>query len=300
MKKYLEKAVIISIIVFIFASCGEPPKDTKEIGLLSWIINMIPRLNAVKDDKIGRKNLSKELENTVDIISFYKDLAINIKSSEEKTSDFMYSIENNSFYSKKAMYVTFSDNKMFVSFDKTNWVVFNFSLTLSSNGDDEDKPENFKSDYKIDYNLDKSQKSLEIIYSISFTPTDTMQTIILKEDKPVFSLKKDMILVDKEIKNTTIDLKKNILYIPENTTFTGNMSVKGNIIETRTDGEYIVIKSLKDIFVYVKNKMISLSFNRKKWSFSILSLKFSPTVTIKSVDDKKIQFDIFVDLSYNE
>ena len=123
-----------------------------------------------------------------------------------------------------------------------------------------------------------------------------MQTIKLKENKPIFSLSKDMVLVDKDVKNTTIDLKKNILYIPENTIFSGNMNINGNIVETNTVNGFITIKSLRDIFVYVKNKMLSLSFNRKKWSLSILSLKFSPSVTIKSVSDKKIQFDFFLDI----
>jgi len=289
----------LTSILYLFG-CGEPPKEANEISLLSWIEHLIPKLNSVRDNKVAKKQLSKELENSIDIISFYKDHTIKLKSAEDKRSDFIYSIANNSFLSKRGMYITFADNQMFVSLDKTNWVVFNFTLMPQSNNDKDEPKENFKSDYIISYKLNKAKNEIEIVYSISFTPSDDMQTIKLKDNKPTFSLEKDMVLVDKDVKNTTIDLKKNILYIPEDTIFKSNMSINGNIVETKTSNNHIEIKALRDIFIYVKNKMLSISFNRKKWNFSILSLKFSPSATIKSTSNKEIELDFFLDINYQE
>ncbi|OHD19377.1 MAG: hypothetical protein A2086_06985 [Spirochaetes bacterium GWD1_27_9] len=278
-----------------------PPKNTETLSLLEWINSLIPKINEMKDNKEKQKEFRDELLNIDSIIGLYENSTIIFKSRKEKTSDFVYSIDNNSFVTKVPLYVTFADNIMYVSLDSQNWVVFRFSPNpMPMPNNNPNKPENFKADYIVSSSLNKEKNAIEIDYTISFTPTNTMQTVKLSDKKPIYSLTKDMVLVDKNSNLLTIDFKKNILYIPKDTIFVGNLHVKGNIFKSENKSNIASLTVLQDIFVYLGNMMLSVSFDKVNWGLTIFSFNFSPNLKITSVADKKIQFDLFVELSYKE
>lgn len=286
-------ALFIILIIFILFSCIAPPENIKEINIFVWIQKMINKLNQAVKNREKQQELLNEAWNNNEYFGFYKDSVIQITSYEEKKSDQFYSLNNNSFIIKQPLYITYINNDMYVSKDGTNWLIFK----LNDNSD-KGAQEYFEADYKIISNIEENGKILNIKYSISFIQKKEFKAIKLKEKKEIVKLSENMILADKDKNNLTIDLKKVILHIPENTIFSGKLKIDGNLVESNSTNGIIKVRSLVDIFIYARNKMLAISFDRKNWGVSILSFNISPNLTVKSISDKHIEFSLYIKAIY--
>ena len=291
MRKYLKFVLLISLILFF--TCFAPPENTKEINLFIWIQKMIDKLNLAVKNREKQRVLLEEIWDNNEYFAYYKHSSINITSFESKKSDLLYSINNNSFIIKQPLYITYLNNDMYVSKDGVNWLIFKLNDN-SLRGNEE----YFEADYEVKHSLDKEEKNLNISYSISFVQKKEFKTIKLKEKKDIITLSKDMILADKDKNNLTIDLSKFILYIPPETILSGKLKIDGNVVISNSNNGTISIKSLVDIFIYAKNKMLAISFDRKNWGVSILSFNISPNLTVKSLSDKHIEFFLYIKAIY--
>jgi len=281
----------IFLLTLLLFSCITPPENVKEINIFLWIQKMIEKMNRAVKNREKQKALLDEAWNNNEYFAFYKDTVIQISSYENKKSDLFYSLNNNSFIIKQPLYITYIGNDMYVSKDGENWLIFKLN-------DQKDNQEYFEADYIINSSLENEGKILNIKYSISFTQKKEFKTVKLKEKKERVTLSNNMVLADKDKNNLTIDLKKVILYIPSETIFSGKLKIDGNVVESNSKDGIIKIKSLVDIFIYAKNKMLAISFDRKNWGISILSFNISPNLTVKSLSDKHIEFFLYITALY--
>ncbi len=282
-------------------SCGAPPERAVETSLFSRISTLLSRLNAAVGNAKEQKNILNEIGADENILSFYKNSEIRIYSKKEKVSDLFYSLDNNSFIIKRQFYITFIKNDIYLSLDSKNWLIFKMN---DANQNENTNEEYFFGDYYFDVKHDEINKLLNIIYTISFKlKEDKLKTAKfkkIKDAREIVFLEKGMVLNDKSKKAITVDLKKKILFIPEDTILTGKLKLKGNIFESFCADKAICIKSLKDIYIYAKNKLISISFNKIDWNVSILSFKISPNFVIKTTGSKDILFDFNIEVNYKE
>jgi hypothetical protein len=114
------------------------------------------------------------------------------------------------------------------------------------------------------------------------------------KNKKVVVLKKGMVFASHIPENETNNLRDEILYIPANTIISGKFKIDGNIINTQLNGDTVSIKSIQDIFIYVKKRLFSLSLDKKKWNVNILSFDINPIFEVKAIDDNQIYFDMSV------
>lgn len=300
MKKLL-KLFLLLLLISSLISCGAPPERAVETSLFKRISILLSKLNSAVGNAKEQKKIFNEIGSDENILSFYKDSEIRIFSKKDKVSDLFYSLDNNSFIIKKPFYITFIKNDMYLSLDCKDWLIFKMN---DANQNENTNEEYFFGDYFFDVKYDENNKLLDIIYTISFKlKEDKLKKADfkkIKDNREIVFLEKGMIFNDKSKEAITIDLKKKILFIPKDTILTGKLKLKGNIFESSCDNNAICIKTLKNIFIYAKNKLLSLSFNKIDWNISILSFKISPDFIIKTTDSKDILFDFSIEVNYKE
>lgn len=292
--KSLRNILLLIYVLILLISCFAPPDDVKTTDALNWISKVLTKLNAVNLNEEKQKTFVKdEIQINRELIAFYKDYSINLHSKEEKISDFFYSIDNNGFILKRPIYVTYEDNEMYISFEKKTWILIE---AMSSDTD-------FVVDYKFESKINEKNKSIDIYFTLAATLKDELKhTKELKKQKPLINLDGNMTLMsNKDKSSVTIDLKKNILFIPADTILTGDFTITGNILKTiKTDGA-LSITALKNIFIYINKSMLNLSFDRKTWGLAtIFSLKFDSSAEVKTKENNKIFFCITADVRYKE
>lgn len=290
MINYIIKAIIFLFILTVLISCNTPPEDMQPINLLDWINNILPKMNAINLNEAKQKKFAEEnIQNDIQLLQFYKDTTIAIHSKEEKKSDFLYSLANNTFLLKKPIYATFENNELCISFDTKTWML----LKMFSSDND------FIFDYKID--SIKNGNILDIYYTTAVSVKKELKyTISLKNEKPITKLEPDMTLVAKNKDTLSIDLNKTIVLIPADTIFAGFLKLTGNVFGTKENANAITITALRDLFIFINKKMLNISFNRKQWDLSLFSAKISPEVIIKTKDSKLLKFFLQIDLTYND
>ncbi len=290
--KTILKLFFLTIILFSLIACGEPPENIKTISVLDWISNILPKLNEINLDEERQKIfIEKEIQSKKQLIVFHKGQSIHLHTKQDKTSDLFYSLDNNGFILKKPVYVTYEKKDMYISLDKRKWILLKPFSTESD----------FEIDYKFESNINKNK--IDIYFSNTAIIKDKLKNVkILKQQKPIKKLDSKMILKDDKNKNLlSIDLNKSILYIPENTILTGNLKISGNILTALKSSDTLIITALRDIYVYINNKMLNLSFDRQTWGLAtILSLKFNPNIQVKSKEKNTIYFCVDIEVSYKE
>jgi len=301
MQKNIKLFFLLLLVSLISISCGAPPERAVETTLFKRISVLLSKLNAAVGNAKEQKNIFNEIGADENILSFYKNSEIRIYSKKEKVSDLFYSLDNNSFIIKRPFYITFIKNDMYLSLDCKNWLIFKMN---DANQNENTNEEYFFGDYFFDIKHDEINKLLDITYTISFKlKEDKLKTANfkrIKDNREIVFLEKGMIFNDKSKEAITIDLKKKILFVPKDTILTGKLKIKGNIFETSCSDKAICIKSLKDIYIYAKNKLVSLSFNKIDWNVSILSFKIYPDFVIKTTGSKDILFDFNIEVNYKE
>jgi len=295
MKKHLFYLIITLILIITSFSCNKPSEDLETINIFYWIKNKIGKFNQInlKPDK-QKTFIKDEIRNNIELIAFYRNSTIKLHTKEEKKGDFAYSLNNNSFILKKSIYITLENKQLYVSQDKKIWMEYN----------NFDADSDFRIDYRFDTVINEEKKDIDIFLTAGVAIKDNPKKIIKINDKPMFYLKPNMLLIDGKNKNTpTIDLEKTMLYIPENTILSGEIVIRGNIFNGKTTPDTISITSLRDLFIYINKKKLNVSFDRYNWNLtiaSLLKLKFERKLIVKSLDANKIHLKLDVYLNFND
>ena len=295
MKVYIMKniklIILLLFIFFIIISCIKPSEDIKEINLINLIKDFLDKLNEIKDNPEEELKFYKNLMTDYQaILAFYKNTEIFIKSSEAipNKNDFMYTLDNNKFITIKPIYITFKKKESIYSLDNKTWYL--------NESDPIKEIEGIKNDYY--FNTKITDNYLYINYSMSFGVGRAPKIMKSVKNKKIVTLKKGMVFASYIKENETNDLSKEILYIPANTILSGKLNIDGNIVNTKLNNDNFCIKSLQDIFIYIKKKLFSLSFDKKKWNINILSFDINPKFEVKVIEDNHIFFDISVSVNH--
>jgi hypothetical protein len=272
-----------------------PPSDIKEVNILEWLNEFLKKFNEINlNEKKQKTFIDDEIRSKKILLIFKKNQKIHFNTVKNKESNFIYSLDNNSFILKRPIYLTSENNEIIINinFKKNEW----FKLKLFGVGSNIENNYNFKTEL----NKTKNQNKIYLTSALKIKKKLT-NVIMIKHKREVVKLGPNMIFIDDNNKKVIpINLNKKILYIPEETVITANINITGNIINTEKTDSGIDITVLKDIFIYINKKMINVSFNKEKWDLTLSSIDFKPKLTIKSIDDKKIDLNLDIKLLHKE
>ena len=291
--KILKCIPLLLLIFIIIFSCGEPPENTPEVNILKLIQDLLNKLNEVKNNDKESLKFFKYITNTFQaIIAFKKDTTINIKSEKATpTKDsFIHSLENNRFMTTKSIYITFEDKETIYSLDNINWYV--------NKSDANKEIQGIQNDYY--FNTEIENNTLTVNYKMAFSIGKAPEIKKPSPGKKIVNLRKDMVFSNTDDSKITTDLKKVILYIPPGTILLGKVNIDGNLIMSQSMSDIISIKSLQDMFIYIKGNRFSLSFDKINWNLNILSFKIDPKIEVKAISNNEIFFNVTATAMYEK
>lgn len=286
-------SMMIIMIVILSVSCAGPPEEMQEEDLIALIKNNLEILNGLKDDNARLKKFMKKFFDNYEALMVFKKnntIVIDSNDAEPGINDFAYTTGNNRFILSKPLFVTMEKKEVVVSLNNQEW--------YSSRSDVRKDVEAFKNDYYFDSYL--VDNTLEVFYSMSFALGDTAKKVKVDGDKEIITLKKGMVFNSRNEEAITHSIEDVILYIPENSIIHGQLDINGNLIESKTNNGAISIKSSRDFFIYMKNMLPSLSFDKENWDVSIFSFTIEPEFEVYAVDDNEIFFDIKTTANYEK
>ena len=291
--KILKCIPLLLLIFIIIFSCGEPPENTPEVNILKLIQDLLNKLNEVKNNDKESLKFFKYITNTFQaIIAFKKDTTINIKSEKATpTKDsLIHSLENNRFMTTKSIYITFEDKETIYSLDNINWYV--------NKSDANKEIQGIQNDYY--FNTEIENNTLTVNYKMAFSIGKAPEIKKPSPGKKIVNLRKDMVFSNTDDSKITTDLKKVILYIPPGTILLGKVNIDGNLIMSQSMSDIISIKSLQDMFIYIKGNRFSLSFDKINWNLNILSFKIDPKIEVKAISNNEIFFNVTATAMYEK
>lgn len=284
---------LLILLAALTVSCIKPTEATVEEDLISQIEEQLGELNRLKGNDEELKKLFKNIMENSDIMFvFHKGSSIKIDSKEAKPGPetIAYTLGENRFKINRDLYVTVVKKKVAISLDGRSW----FAMDNDARKD----IEGLYNDYYFEPEL--KGDDLEVRYSMAFTKGRKPLEIELPEARTIVRLKRGMIFGSKDEREITDDLNKKILLVPAGTTIYGTFHVKGNLLKSSTDSNgKITISSLRDFYIYFRNSMLSLSFDRENWGVSIFSFKVDPIFNISAEEDDRVIFDISADANYD-
>ena len=291
--KVIRCIFLLLLILIIIFSCGEPPENTPEVNILELIQDLLNKLNEVKNNDKESLKFFKYIKNTFQaIIAFNKDTIINIKSEQATPTknSFIHTLENNRFMTTKPIYITFEDKETLYSLDNKNWYV---------NKSDADKEiQGIQNDYY--FNTEIENNTLTVNYKMAFSIGKAPEIKKPSAGKEIVNLHKDMVFSNTDESKITTDLNKVILYIPPGTILFGKVNINGNLIMSQSTTNIISIKSLQDMFIYIKGNRFSLSFDKIDWNLNILSFKIDPKIEVKAISNSEIFFNVTATAMYEK
>jgi hypothetical protein len=293
MKNFKFRYVIYLAILVLLGSCIQPPEGMENVNILAFAKEVMDKNNTMKGDENKQNEylggIAKNLEK---LFVLYNNSTINIKSREAKTEsgDLGYSLANNRFKLLKSVYITFEKKDMIFSFDNVNW--------YSSKSDSSKKIEAIN--IKINYDTSMTDNNLYIAYDAVFKMGRNPLIAKVTPGKEVVTLNDGMVLSSPDVDMITNNLEKMILLIPANSIIAGNMVMNGNIMKSFTTEDSMVLKSLTDIYIFIKKNMFSLSFDHKNWNANILSFDIKPIFEARVSQGNVINFNIIVDANYDK
>ena len=292
-KSYFNYLLVLALFAFI-VSCRIPPKELQTLNFLEWSNSFLNKLNSIDfnnfDKKARKKFLDEEIFSKKQLLGFYENSSINFYTKEELESDFIQTLDDNSFILKQPIYITKKFGRIYVSSDAVEWFYV--------------KPSNrkniFNINHKIETQLDESKKNLDVFLTVAI---DVNKEFLIKKDikveKPIIELDPTVFSFERGKKRNLPNLNKNILYIPENTIVKNELNVTGNIVNVRKDEDSIKTTALRDIYFYNNKKAFNLSFDRNKWNFSILRLKLDKDRDI-TLRVNEVYYVINITLNYKD
>ena len=88
--------------------------------------------------------------------------------------------------------------------------------------------------------------------------------------------------------------------MPSGTILFGKVNINGNLIISQSKSDIICIKSLQDMYIYIKGKRFSLSFDKINWNLNILSFIIDPKIEVKAISNNEIFFNITATAMYKK
>ena len=162
--------------------------------------------------------------------------------------------------------------------------------------------QNFEFDYEFNSKINEKNDRIDIYYTNAISVKKELKNVIeFKKNKPIHKLDSGMTLSTNDKESLSIDLQKEILYIPKDTIFSGELKIIGNVFESKKTPDALIITAMRNIYLYINKKILNLSFDQQTWGLStILSVKFSRYLLVKSKDKNRIHFCLNVELSFKE
>lgn len=293
MKKIFNSFIVI-ILFFFITSCGEPPEGVKEIRLVDLIQSELQKLNDFKDDDDKLLNYLKFMTNKFEaVLTFPRDTSIFINSKEASPGkdDFMYTLDRNRFIITRPLYITAEKKDTLYSFDNKTW--------YNNKSDPNKEIEGIRNNYFFDTKIEGD--NIYVNYTMSFSVGRVPLIVELKDEREIVTLEKGMIFSNEDEKLITTDLNKKILFIPEHTIISGDINIHGNLIKSRIiENDLICVKAEQNIYLYIKGKKFSISFDKINWNPNVLSFQIEPTFDVRAIDDKHIFFDLAASAYFHE
>ena len=288
----MKQFFIIIIICFFIFSCGKPPELLGYTTFFQLVGDFIEKLYLIKDDKEARKAMREESNTLQLLLEIKKNDQLILKSHEAvaKENSIGRTLDNSTYQITKDVYITQGKkNEMLFSFDNIDWY---------SNQDDVMKNvENIIFDYQIKY---KTQgQTITVDYEATLDEGKQKLVVQKPKNREVVNLKKKMILITTEKTKEQLDLNKQILFLKAGTKLGGRLLLEGNLATATTDDGQLTLTFSRDMYIYLNKKLVSLSFDKKKWGLSLLSLKINPEVEITANDEEYIYFDMKLTLNYD-
>jgi len=298
MKKIIIYFLLSLFLIILLISCFKPSPNAQHRNIITLAKTIIDKLNNAKNNSAAQIKLSKELTNNDNVIDIYKGTKFVVESNDLIESNILHAIDGNSFIIKKGAYVTFDKNEFWVSFNNKDWYLYQFDpLNFNAINIDPDK-QNFIPDYNVQYKIDEVNNIMSIMYSFAFLENKNAKLEKLKTERKVIPLKPNMVLASKDPTKLTHNLNKVILYIPENTIIKGKIFFNGNILTANNENNKIEVTFLRDMFIYIKNRIPSISFDSVNWNVNLLSFRLNIKTTTISDENSNIIFNFNVDLNY--
>lgn len=282
------------LLLLIMQSCIKPSKDEKEIDIINLLKDTFDELNRNKDKPEEQLKFFKDIQTKFQaIIAFNKESSIYINSIEvtPDLENFAYTLNKNQIIVTRPLYVVFEGRDFCYSFDNKTWYV--------DKSDPIKEIEGIKRDYFFNSKIDGN--NLFIDYWMTFSLGRAPKTIdIAKKKKEVIYFKKDMVFLSFDEKGKTDNIGNKIIYIPANTIISWSIGIDGNFIKSYFNESKAYITSMQDIFIFIKKKLFSLSFDKVNWDVNIFSFNIKPDILVKAIEDKHIYFDFKVDVMYEK
>lgn len=282
------------LLIFIFQACIKPSEDEKEINIINLLKDTFDELNRNKDNPEEQLKFFKDIQtNFQAIISFYKDTSIFLNSKEAVPSseNFAYTLNKNQIIVVKPIYVTFSGRDFCYSFDNITWYL--------DKSDPIKEIEGIKRDYYFNSRIEDNKLFLD--YWMTFSLGRAPKTIdISRKKREIIYFKKDMVFFSYNEEGITDNIDNKIIYIPANTIISWSINIDGNFIKSYFNESSSYITSQHDIFIYIKKKLFSLSFDKENWNVNILSFNIKPDFLVKAIEEKHIFFNMSVNIVYEK
>ncbi len=292
-KKYLKYYFVVALFVLLI-SCRVPSKDMESTSFLEWSGLFLTKLNDIdlinSSFKEKKNFLDEQIFSKKQLLGFFKDNSINLKTKEELTSNFIQTLDNNSIILKRPLYITKKFGRLYGSSDAKEW----FYIKPSN------RKEIFEINYKFETVLDENKENLDVILTAAI---DIKDELLTKEDikieKPIVKLDPTVFSFKKGKKKEKPNLYKNIIYIPENTIVSGEINLTGNVVEAKREENSIKLTALRDIYLYNNKKSFNLSFDRDKWDFSFYRVNTEKELDVTSIDDQ-VKYNLNILLTYKD
>jgi hypothetical protein len=294
MKKNKILFFCLLLIIIIIQSCIKPSKDEKEINIINLLKDTFDELNRNKDNPEEQLKFFKDIQTKFQaIVVFNKDSSIYINSMEATPSpeNFAYTLNKNQIIVTRPLYVAFQGRNFCYSFDNKIWYI--------DKSDPIKEIEGIKRDYYFNTKIDGN--NLYIDYWMTFSLGRAPKTInIAKKKKEVLYFKKNKIFLTFNDEGKIDNIGDKIIYIPANTLLSWSMSIDGNFIKSDINESKAYISFMRDIFIFIKKKLFSLSFDKINWNVNILSFNIKPDILVKAIEENHIYFDFSINVMYEK
>lgn len=288
--------LLLIFIPLLMVSCGSPSEDVESYELIHLIRDMTAKLNTFRKRKDSNKLLRREVFSLNNVIIARKGCKVIIRSQEAEVGpgSIVSSLPGNRFIANKPFYVTTKENfsllpvgfdgtKIYISLDGKNW----YDIRGGKN--------NILFDYFYQTELDESNDSIALMYRLSFLLNKELKRAKINTDRKIVSLKKGMVFSSAVGNRINTDLTRKILYIPSGTIFKGFVNVEGNLVQSlgakslAHEGD-MGFSVVRNIFIYLRNKVFSLSFDRENWDVSLLSFRLDQEIEVKATEENEVEF----------
>lgn len=267
--------LFVSGIIFLTLSCGfGPPKDMKPDLFLDFAEN-------VSGDIVGALNDFSAFDMTKpywlpnpllwhfsssDEIHFIK---MPYPSESVDTAVLCRLGENGEILPERDFYFTMCGNVLAYSFDKRRW--------FATDGDPREY-EAFVPDIRLVAKRDRQLLSFSFTWAVRegnnpklIPPYETVSFA----SREIVSVEPNQICYSTDKNDHPVDLHRSVFFVPKGTSVGFQWDVTSNFISLRQpDPAVTVLKPLKDLYFYRKNRIVALGFDGKDYGDTFFSYRF--------------------------